>query len=863
MPSLLQALRAHLRASLQAQFTLLVVLVVGAATLLMAVAGAATFVTHAQRLESQQTQTLSNTLALTLQTPLLQRDFAQMSDLLAATLQHEAIGFVQVRQADGAVLATFGQPRLDWLAPKQVQTPIALGTIPLGSLSLQMQSTTLEDSAPYFLLALTMVLLLALGASYAVFRHFMRHHADRARRLRRAIEAFGHGQAGVRAQLDGSDELAQFAAAFDRAAHEVELHKAALSQAKLEAEAANRAKSQFLANMSHEIRTPMNAVLGLTQLVRDKELAEHPRHLLDMVLRSGRSLLSLLNDILDFSKIDAGRLELERIPFSIEQLLLEISDLFSSRLAEKDLELLIALDPSLPEELIGDPLRLRQVLVNLVGNAIKFTERGVVTVRVRARSPQTPSEGLWRCQFEVSDTGIGMSEAVAAQLFQPFTQADSSVTRRFGGTGLGLVICQRLLALMGGSIGVRSALGSGSTFGFDIALARHQRPRSEAAPLPAAGLPAAGLKVLIVDDQESARTILSAQLDAWKIEHACAASGPEALELLAAAQASARPFTTLLLDWKMPGMDGVELMQRIAAAPQRYGSAMATLMVTAHDAAPLQQALGGRQPVAVLSKPVLPSLLLNCLNGQARPRASPPNPEAAPLPHFQSARVLVAEDNSVNQQVAQGMLKNLGCRVTLAQDGQQAVALARAQSFDLILMDLHMPVLDGLQATRQLRALPQCQMVPIIALTAAVFAEDRQRCLEAGMNGFVPKPIDKWELIRALAQHLPQQPPPQPALQPPAEPANAEPLAPPTDAIPADAVLQSVLQRLRPLLAEGELPPDELIEELAAQLPLHPSLQAAIMRLLQRLDEFDHPGALRLIDSLLPATPPPAPLVDA
>ena len=245
------------------------------------------------------------------------------------------------------------------------------------------------------------------------------------------------------------------------------------------------------------------------------------------------------------------------------------------------------------------------MLVNLVGNAIKFTERGVVTVRVRAHSPDAPSDGLWRCCFEVADTGIGMSQAVVAQLFQPFTQADSSITRRFGGTGLGLVICQRLVGLMGGSIGVRSTLGSGSTFGFEIALASPQRPRTEAAP-PAKG---------------------------------------------------------------------------------------------------------------------------------------------GPLPHFQSARVLVADDNPLNQQVAQGMLESVGCHVTLAHDGEQAVALARTQPFDLILLDLHMPVLDGLQAARQLRALPQHQTVPIVALTAAVFAEDRQRCLEAGMNGFVPKPIERKSVV--------------------------------------------------------------------------------------------------------------------
>ena len=377
-------------------------------------------------------------------------------------------------------------------------------------------------------------------------------------------------------------------------------------------EAANRAKSQFLANMSHEIRTPMNAVLGLTQLVRDQNLPERPRQMLDMVLRSGRSLLSLLNDILDFSKIDAGRLELEHIPFSIEQVLRDVSDLFSSRLTEKSLELLVDLAPDLPNEVLGDPLRLRQVLVNLVGNAIKFTERGVVTVRVRASGPQQPADGRLMVRFEVSDTGIGMSETVAAQLFQPFMQADSSVTRRYGGTGLGLAICQRLVQLMGGSIGVRSTQGQGSTFSFEVPLAS-----TSAQAAPAVQPQALGLKVLIVDDQESARAIFSTQLTAWQIEHACAASGPEALDLLAAAQAAGSPFDTLLLDWKMPGMDGVELLHRIASHPQRYGQAPATLMVTAHDGEPLLQALGDIPALAVLRKPVLPSVLLNALSGHA------------------------------------------------------------------------------------------------------------------------------------------------------------------------------------------------------------------------------------------------------
>jgi len=501
----LQPWRARLRSSLQAQLSLLVALVVGSATLLMAVGAGAAFVVNSQRLEQQQTQTLASTLALALLTPLLQRDFAELSDLLAAAQQYKAIGFVQVQQDDGSVLAEFGQRRLDLLAPQPVEAPIALGGRELGRISLQMRTSTLEDSAPWVLLTLALVLLLSLAASYALFRHFVRHHADRARQLRQAIEAFGRGESGVRAALEGSDELAQFAAAFERAAQEVEQHQAALSQARLEAEAANRAKSQFLARMSHEIRTPMNAVLGLTQLVRDMELPERPRQMLDLVLRSGRSLLSLLNDILDFSKIDAGRLELERIPFSIEQLLHELRELHSGRLAEKGIELRLDLAPELPTITIGDPLRLRQVLLNLVGNALKFTERGAIVVRVRPGSPHPQPEGLTRYAFEVSDTGIGISEQVRAQLFQPFMQADSSVARRFGGTGLGLSICQRLVQLMGGSISVRGTLGSGSTFGFEISLGV-----GRADPAAPAHRPARGLQVPAVDEPEGARTLLSA-----------------------------------------------------------------------------------------------------------------------------------------------------------------------------------------------------------------------------------------------------------------------------------------------------------------------------------------------------------------
>lgn len=560
----LQPWRARLRSSLQAQLSLLVALVVGSATLLMAVGAGAAFVVNSQRLEQQQTQTLASTLALALLTPLLQRDFAELSDLLAAAQQYKAIGFVQVQQDDGSVLAEFGQRRLDLLAPQPVEAPIVLGGRELGRISLQMRTSTLEDSAPWVLLTLALVLLLSLAASYALFRHFVRHHADRARQLRQAIEAFGRGESGVRSALEGSDELAQFAAAFERAAQEVEQHQAALSQARLEAEAANRAKSQFLARMSHEIRTPMNAVLGLTQLVRDMELPERPRQMLDLVLRSGRSLLSLLNDILDFSKIDAGRLELERIPFSIEQLLHELRELYSGRLAEKGIELRLDLAPELPTITIGDPLRLRQVLLNLVGNALKFTERGAIVVRVRPGSPHPQPEGLARYAFEVSDTGIGISEQVRAQLFQPFMQADSSVARRFGGTGLGLSICQRLVQLMGGSISVRSTLGSGSTFGFEISLGV-----GRADPAAPAHRPARGLQVPAVDEPEGARTLLSAP-------DAGPAAAPEAQSDCAAAlQAVLQRLRPYLAEDELPP-DG--LIGELAALMPRQPRLQAPIM---------------------------------------------------------------------------------------------------------------------------------------------------------------------------------------------------------------------------------------------------------------------------------------------
>ncbi|MDD3528548.1 MAG: PAS domain S-box protein [Gallionellaceae bacterium] len=515
-----------------------------------------------------------------------------------------------------------------------------------------------------------------------------------------------------------------------------------LNRARQAAEAASRAKSAFLANMSHEIRTPMNAILGLTQLVLDGPLPPRQADLLRKALGSGRALLGILNDILDYSKIEADRLGVDQRPCSVEQVLREVADLFSARIEEKGLELFLDIDPELPTTVLGDPLRLTQVLNNLVGNAVKFTDRGEIHIKVDVASGDAESLHL---RFAVRDTGIGLSKEQLGLLFQPFTQADDSITRRYGGTGLGLAICERLVGLMGGSIAASGAPGKGATFTFDILVGRAPAP-------PASDLQhLAGRRVLVVDDQETARAILVRLLAAWHVDAVAATSGEEALACLAAAHAKGRGFSAVLLDWQMPDLDGLAVARRIDADGARYGDAMKVIMVTAYDRTKLLAEAAGVRLDGLLAKPVTPSALLDLLLD--RPGAAAPEQPAATC-RFPGAHVLLAEDNLTNRLVAAEFLKRLGIEVSLAEDGEAALAAASVQRFDAILMDLHMPVLDGFEATRRIRALADGGEVPIIAMTAAVLDEDRARCAAAGMNDFVPKPIDPDELSRVLARYL-------------------------------------------------------------------------------------------------------------
>jgi two-component system sensor histidine kinase/response regulator len=522
----------------------------------------------------------------------------------------------------------------------------------------------------------------------------------------------------------------------------------ALSEAKIAAEDATKAKAEFLANMSHEIRTPMNAVIGLAHLCLRTDLTAKQRDYIGKIHNAGTSLLSIINDILDFSKIEAGRLDIENVTFELDSVMNNISTMVAQKIQDKGLELLFHVSSDIPHVLLGDPLRLGQVLINLLGNAVKFTERGEIRL-ISELLEQTGNKVKLR--FSVKDTGVGMTKEQASRLFHAFSQADTSTSRKYGGTGLGLAISKRLVELMGGSIWVVSEPGSGSTFSFSGWFGLSDATARKVVPTRLGSL-----KVLVVDDNAAAREVLEEHLRAIGAEIELVASGAEAIVAVRRADAD-RPFDVLLLDWRMPGIDGVETARRIRADGS-LKSMPAIVMITAFGREEMrgEAELGGVN--GFLIKPVNQSTLINVLTEILAPEHMMAAREAVKATAYDlnGLRVLLAEDNAINQQIAVELLEGVGASVEVADSGREAVekllATAGDLPYDAVLMDLQMPEMDGYQATARIRAEPHLADIPIIAMTAHAMAEERDRCLAAGMHAHITKPIDPELLYRTLMQ---------------------------------------------------------------------------------------------------------------
>ena len=645
------------------------------------------------------------------------------------------------------VAARGAVPVLDWEPPKA--SGAGLGAVRVG-FSMAKQSLLLQRTVANGLTVTIVALMLILAVHYIQLRRILRPLQD----LVTFAGKVAAGDLKQRAPVVSIDEVSDLTLAFNHMVGELDISRQELILLVQKAQEANRLKSEFLANMSHEIRTPMNGVLGMTELVLQTDLTPEQRDYASTVQHSALALLAIINDVLDFSRIEAGKLTLDSMPFAPREVLEQALRTLALRAHQKGIELLCSVAPAVPEMLVGDPVRLRQIVLNLVGNAVKFTEHGEVLLSIDV---QAEVENGLVLHFLISDTGIGIAPEHQKAIFEAFTQADGSTTRKYGGTGLGLSICSRLVDLMGGRIWVESQEGEGSHFHFTALLGRTTTGRPGGRPLSSDQL--AGERVLIVDDNAVNRRILNEMCTIWGMWPDPADSGLVGLTMMHLAQANGDPYRLVLLDAQMPEMDGFTVARRIRDDTDLSGVVIMMLSSCdlANDAARCRELGIARY----LVKPVMQSELLNAILLTLGLEATKPALEfvgAAPSTSnlLAGRRILVAEDHPVNRRLVTKLLEKKSMVPILAANGEEALHALESDTFDLILMDVQMPGMDGLQTTIAIREREKATggRIPILAMTAHAMNRDRERCLEAGMDAYIAKPVRPAELYRAIEEML-------------------------------------------------------------------------------------------------------------